>query len=244
MSTFIALIRLFAYLLRAQPQKRACIKLGKQGKIQERDELVNKLVLDWAKYMITLVGGKDTNLEIIGKENIPQNGASVFISNHQGYMDIPVMMVSAGIPVGFISKVEVLKVPLLSDWMKLMQCVFLNRTSPHQSIEAINKGVENVKAGYSMVIFPEGHRSKGKPMQEFRPGSFKLAFRSEVPIVPVTIEGTWHLFEEKKKPQSANIKITFHKPIPTAGLSKQEQALIPEQAKAIIRSALDENLPC
>ena len=119
-----------------------------------------------------------------------------------------------------------------------MQCVFLKRDSPKQSIEAMAKGVETVKQGYSLVIFPEGHRSKGGPVQKFKSGSFKLAFRSEVPIVPVTIDGTWHLFEEKRKPNPADIKITYHPPIQTKGLTKEEQQKLPETVQQIVESAL------
>jgi 1-acyl-sn-glycerol-3-phosphate acyltransferase len=102
----------------------------------------------------------------------------------------------------------------------------------------MKKAAETVKQGYSLVIFPEGHRSKGGPVQKFKSGSFKLAFRSEVPIVPVTIDGTWHLFEEKRKPNPADIKITYHPPIQTKGLTKEEQQKLPETVQQIVESAL------
>lgn len=233
-----ALSRCIWFLIKNQNKKRECLKLEKSGDIKGRDEKIRKLVPEWANYMIDLMGNHKATITVVGKENIPQDSAVVFIANHQGYMDIPVLLANSDKQMGFISKAEILKVPILSDWMKLMQCVFLKRDSPKQSIEAMAKGVETVKKGYSLVIFPEGHRSKGGPVQKFKSGSFKLAFRSEVPIVPVTIDGTWHLFEEKRKPNPANIKITYHPPIQTKGLTKEEQQKLPETVQQIVESAL------
>lgn len=238
MTLFGAFVRVAWYLIKNQKLRNQCRKLDKAGKIKERDELVNSLVPQWATYMIDLMGDRKSTITVFGKENIPQDKAVVFIANHQGYMDIPTLLASANKPMGFISKAEILKVPILSDWMKYMQCVFLKRKSPRQSVEAMKKAAETVKQGYSLVIFPEGHRSKGGPIAKFKQGSFKFAFRAEAPIVPVTLDGTWHLFEEKRGPNPGDIRVTFHKPINTAGLTKEEQQAIPEQVQAIVESAL------
>lgn len=233
-----ALVRIFWYLVKNLDKKKACEKLEKAGDLKARDEKIQELVPEWANYMIELMGNKKATVTVFGKENIPQDSAVVFIANHQGYLDIPVLLGYSNKQMGFIAKAEILKVPILSSWMKLMQCVFLKRNSPKQSIEAMAKGVETVKQGYSLVIFPEGHRSKGGPVQKFKSGSFKLAFRSEAPIVPVTIDGTWHLFEEKGKPNPGDIKLTFHPAISTKGLTREEQSAIPEKVQKIVESAL------
>ena len=122
--------------------------------------------------------------------------------------------------------------------MKLMKCVFLARKNPRQSVEAMHQGMENVKKGYSMVIFPEGTRSKGGPVKEFKPGSFKLAFQSSADIVPVTIDGTWKIYEEHKNIKPAKIKLTIHPVVKTEGLSKEELREIPAQVQKIVESAL------
>ncbi|MBQ0166456.1 MAG: 1-acyl-sn-glycerol-3-phosphate acyltransferase [Treponema sp.] len=237
--TFLgALIRTANYLLSKQKYKRQCLRLQKNGQIEERNALVNVHVPDWARYMVNLMGCKKSEVTVIGQENIPQDTAVVFIGNHQSYLDIPVMLGYSGKNLAFIAKAEILKVPVLSAWMKLMECVFMVRESPRQSVQAMNTAVENVKKGYSMMIFPEGHRSRSDEIKAFHPGSFKLAFRSEVPIIPVTIDGTWHLFEEKKRPQAAPITLTFHEPIPTAGLTREQQAAIPEKVFEIIKADL------
>lgn len=233
-----ALFRIAWYLIKNLDKKRECLKMEKAGDIAGRDAKIKELVPEWSNYMIDLMGNHKATVTVVGKENIPQDSAVVFIANHQGYLDIPVLLGKSDKQMGFISKAEILKVPILSTWMKMMQCVFLKRNSPKQSIAAMNKAVETVKQGYSLVIFPEGHRSKGGPVQKFKSGSFKLAFRSEAPIVPVTLDGTWHLFEEKGKPNPGDIKVTFHPPISTKGLTREEQSKIPEQVQKIVESAL------
>jgi 1-acyl-sn-glycerol-3-phosphate acyltransferase len=210
-------------------------KLDRAGRIAERDAIVVPRVLDWGKFVVGLSGAEVT---VTGEENIPTDTSVVFIGNHQGNFDIPLMLGYVNKPKAFISKIEVLKVPLLSDWMKLMQCTFLDRKDMRQSIRAMAEAVETVKRGYSLVIFPEGTRSKGGPVGEFKAGSFKLAFKAGVPIVPVTIDGSWRLFEETGKVKGGKVNITIHPPVPTAGLSKEETAAIPEAIRATIVAAI------
>ncbi len=233
-----AALKIAIYLIKHQKIKRQCFRLEKQGKLSDRDAIVQKYVPGWATYVIDLVGSKKTVVNVKGIENIPNEGNVVFVANHQGYLDIPLIISSSGRVMGFIAKYEILRIPLLSGWMKLMQCVFLKRKSPHQSVEAMNKAVDTIKKGYSLVIFPEGHRSRSNEIKEFHPGSFKLAFRSESPIVPVTIDGSYHLYEENKKPMPGTVNITFHPPVITAGLTRTQQNEIPDKVFNIIKAAL------
>ena len=233
-----AIFKTAIYLLKHQNIKRQCIRLEKQGKIAERDEIVQKYVPGWASYMIDLVGSKKAVINVKGTENIPKDGSVVFVANHQSYLDIPLIITGSQRVMGFIAKYEILRVPLLSDWMKIIQCVFLKRKSPHQSVQAMNKAVKTIKEGYSLVIFPEGHRSRCDEIKEFHHGSFKFAFRSEVPIVPVTIDGSFHLYEEHKKPMPGTVNLTFHPPIQTAGLTREQQNEIPDKVFNIIKADL------
>ncbi len=233
--TFIAIIKFFWYLLRQQPKKRLANRLDREGKIAERDILVNESVPAWARYVVSLAGG---TVEVIGTENIPADTAVVFIGNHQGDFDIPILLGFINKPKAFISKIEVLKVPMLGNWMRLMQCTFMDRKDMRQSVRAMQEAVDTVKKGYSLVIFPEGHRSKGGPVGEFKAGSFKLAFKSGVPIVPVTIDGSWRLLEDKGSLRKAHVRVTLHPAIPTEGLSRDEQTAMPEKIRDIIVSAL------
>lgn len=235
MNNFIAACKVAGYLVGSISSMRKAKKLDREGKIVERDNLVNAKVADWAQYMISLTG---STVEVVGEEHIPASGAVVFIGNHQGLFDIPILLGYIRKHKAFISKIEILKVPLLSTWMKFMQCTFLSRKDMRQSVRAMQEAVETVKKGYSLVIFPEGTRSRGGPVTEFKAGSFKLAFKSGVPIVPVTIDGSWRIYEEHQKLSKANVRVTVHPAIPTANLSREEAAEIPAKVQAIVAGAL------
>lgn len=233
--TIKVLFKVIVYMLKKQKTLKQVKKLEKEGKEQEVKEKIAPLVIDWAKYCVDVTG---STIEVTGIENVPADKSVVYIGNHQGIFDIPLLLGYIPYQKAFISKIEILKIPMISDWMKLMKCVFLARKNPRQSVEAMHQGMENVKNGYSMVIFPEGTRNKGGPVKEFKPGSFKLAFQSGADIVPVTIDGTWKIYEEHNKIKPANIKLTIHPVVKTEGLSKDELHEIPSQVQKIVESAL------
>lgn len=233
--TFFAFVRFFLYLILYIPKLAAVKKLERQGKIAERDEWVNRGVHDWARYVVGLAGG---TVEVRGEENVPQEGAVVFVGNHQGNFDIPILLGYIAKQKAFISKIEILKIPLLNDWMRLMQCTFIDRKSPRQSIKAMAEAVESVKKGYSLVIFPEGTRSRGKPVGEFKAGSFKLALKAGVPIIPVTMNGSWHLFEETGFMKPGTVRLTVHPPVETSNLGREDSEALAVQVKAIIEGGM------
>ncbi len=116
-----------------------------------------------------------------------------------------------------------------------MNCVFMDRSNPRAGLKAIQEGVAHLKEGYSQVIFPEGSRSRGEQMGEFKPGSFKLATKARVPIVPVTINGSYNIMESHGwtiKP--AVVEVSISQPIPTAGLTKEEIDELPDKVRHII----------
>ena len=177
---------------------------------------------------------------MFGEENIPKDRACVFVSNHQGIFDIHAMLGYTGLPIGLISKIENLKLPIIGAWMVAMDCVFIERGNPRNSLLQIKKAAEYVTGGLSMVIFPEGTRAKSDNLGEFKSGSLKLATKAKAPIIPVTINGTYKIFEaNNKRIRPANVTITFGEPIETAGLSKEEEALLLDKVVRVISSNLD-----
>lgn len=161
--------------------------LKESGEIAQADLIVNKIVKNWAKSLVLLSG---CEIKVIGEENIPKDKPVLFVSNHQGNFDIPILLGFIEKPKAFVAKEELEKFPLVSTWMKYMNCVFMNRNNSRESIKAINEGIKILKEGYSLVIFPEGTRSKDGNLGEFKAGALKLATKSGVSIIPVTIKGS------------------------------------------------------
>ena len=150
--------------------------LTSKGDIKRRDEYVYKVVYIWSRFIMTISGAK---VNVIGLENLPKDQTVLFISNHQSNFDIPLLLSSINISKGFIAKKELEKWPFISTWMKYINCIFMDRDNLRKSAESIVEGINLLKSGYSMVVFPEGTRSKGKPVDEFKGGSFKLATKSK-----------------------------------------------------------------
>lgn len=207
----------------------------KEG-VHKATEYAAECMYLWSKFTINTIG---MDIVVKGKENIP-DGPCVFMGNHTSILDIPVVFYSVGRHVGFVSKKEILKVPVLSYWLLKVKCIALDRENPRDAIRMINEGVKNLKDGYSMMIFPEGTRSlDGKPLL-FKKGSLKLATKAKVPIVPVTIDAAFTSFEESKKFKPSIVNVTFCKPIKTEGLTKEEEKTLSEDIRQIIISNLRE----
>ncbi len=207
---------------------------NKMPKNTYEDE-VNKIVRNWASSQIKASGIK---VNITGEENIPDTNV-VFISNHQGDFDVPLLIMYLKKNIGFLAKKELSNVPIIRKWMREIRCVFLDRKDVKQSLKAILESIEIIKDDYSLVIFPEGTRSKGPNINEFKEGSFKIATKTKVPIVPITINGSYKAFEKNHyfiKPTLVNI--TIHKPIETKDLSKEEISNLSENVKNIISSVI------
>ena len=165
------------------------IKLMRKKSPKEAEVYAFKRAQNIAKYVLKVT---KTSMEVSGIENIPKENC-VFIANHQAIFDGFALLAYINKPFGFIAKKEIKKIPLVSSWIKSIGSIYLNRESPRESIKAIQEGVEKINQGYSMMIFPEGTRSLKSKMNSFKKGSMKLAIKSKVAIVPITIDGTYNV---------------------------------------------------
>ncbi|AJH02211.1 1-acyl-sn-glycerol-3-phosphate acyltransferase [Clostridium beijerinckii] len=209
--------------------------LTNKGDIEGRKYFIHKVSHSWGKFIMKISGAK---INVIGLDNLPKDKTVLFVSNHQSNFDIPLLLSCIDIPKGFIAKKELEKLPLISTWMKYINCIFMDRDNLRKSAESIVEGVNLLKSGYSMVIFPEGTRSKGKSVDEFKSGSFKLATKSKCPIIPLTINGTYKLMEANNNAiKSADIELVIHPLIDVAALNKDELEKLPETVHSIISSA-------
>ena len=200
---------------------------------KEFDLYINKIASRWALGNVRRSGAK---FHIEGFENIPKDQAVVFVANHQGDFDIAVFLAYLPVPHGYVAKIEMLKVPLLRSWMKNMRCIFIDRNSIRQTAGVMLEGIKILKSGHSLVLFPEGTRSKSDTMSEFKAASFKLASKAKVPIVPVTINGTYRIMEANRGLiKSENVHVKIHPAIPT---ENADIAGLPEKVREVIAEGL------
>ena len=217
--------------------KEAIYQLRKEGKIEEE----KKLILDGQSRWIENAAPKlGMTFEVHGEENIPDHGPFMIYSNHQGFADIPatLWLMKDRFQLGYVAKEEWRKYPTLRDVVESTRSIFLVRENPKEAIKALSEAKELLDQGFNLVIFPEGHRSKRHQMGEFKAGAFKFAEKAKVPILPITIDGSYKLFEEKGSYQPCHIKITVHPLVHIEEMDKHEQKEAQAQIEETIRSAL------
>ena len=220
-STLFLLVYFFLGLLRRQ---------------QSQAKFLFWITRTWARQLVRLAGGR---VEVSGLENLPASGGMLFVSNHQGAFDIPLLLGYIPVLKGFVSKKENFRLPIVSVWMKLLHCIILDRKDLRQSARAIARGIRDLKAGRSLVIFPEGTRSKSGTLNRFKEGSFKLATRSGATIVPLTIDGSYRLLEGNRgRIGPGVVRLHVHAPVILAQLPAEKRNDPAEWVRGIIASRL------
>lgn len=208
------------------------------GKFNTRMRDISSLRIVQAELRIILwlTGAKVT---VIGKENIPEGETVLYVGNHRSYFDIVVSYIQCKNLTGYVSKDGLKKVPLLSFWMKRLYCLFLNREDIRQGLKTILAGIEQMKNGISMCIYPEGTRSQDDEMLPFKEGSLKLAEKSGCPIIPMAVTGTEQIFE-KHVPfiKPAHVILEYGKPIYPKELSKEEKKFLGAYTRGEIEKML------
>jgi 1-acyl-sn-glycerol-3-phosphate acyltransferase len=174
----------------------------------------------WARAVIFLTGCKIT---VLGRENIPKREGLCFVSNHGSIFDILLVLAYVGRPFGFIAKKELSYIPCINLWITLLGGFFIDRKNVRKAVRTIDKGIKRIKAGGCMIIFPEGHRSRGQGLLPFHPGSLKLATQAGAPIVPVALARSYDVFEKNYRVNSIPVGVSFGAPIPTADLPMEER---------------------
>ncbi|MDR2537022.1 MAG: 1-acyl-sn-glycerol-3-phosphate acyltransferase [Treponema sp.] len=197
--------------------------------------MIYKVAQGWALVLIKVIGCR---LTVRGQEHIPKTGGLCFVSNHASIFDILLILALVGRPVGFIAKKELALIPFLNIWIFLIGGLFIDRKNIRKAIRTINSGVQRIKRGSAMLIFPEGTRSRGHGLLPFKSGSFRLATQAGAPILPVAITGSYDVFEKNHRAVAADVSVTFAPPI-SANVQGDKRKEISDQAYEIISKLLE-----
>lgn len=178
-------------------------------------------IIRWAFGVCLFLSG--VKVTVLGEENVPADQAVLFVANHRSYFDILLTYVRMKRPTGFVAKKEMSRYPLLSNWMVNIHCLFLDRKDIKQGLQTILTGIEKLKNGISLFIFPEGTRNKtADTFLPFHGGSFKLAEKSGCPIVPIAINNAADIFEDHlPKIRKTHVVMEFGEPVYPNELDKE-----------------------
>lgn len=195
----------------------------------------SKAIVGWGFRCIGHIAG--AKVIVRGQENIPTDTAVLYVGNHRSFFDIVLTLSFFPRVTGYVAKKEMNKVPILRLWMKSIHCLFLDRKNIKEGLKTILAGVEEVKNGYSLCIFPEGTRNKvNDTFLPFHEGSFKIAEKGGVPIIPMTVVNSAAVFEDHlPRVKKATVIIDFGTPIYPAQLDKETRKSMSTYVSGIIQ---------
>lgn len=188
----------------------------------------------WARLfcILTLV-----RVTVTGRENIEQKQSYVFVANHQGAYDIFSIYGYLGHNFRWMMKKSLEKIPLVGYSCKVSGHIMVDRSSPGAVRRTLETAEKQLQGGMSVVVFPEGARTLDGNIHSFKKGAYFLATEFKLPVVPITIDGSYSVMPRTSKiPHWGHIKLTIHEPIFPSADGHNLAELMEKSRQAIISS--------
>lgn len=163
----------------------------------------------WLKKAVSRLGYK---IEVNGLENLQNHDVIYFVSNHQGILDPAVIIATCPYPMTFISKDSNGNIPIIKDWINILEVILFDRDDRASSIKMLREVSRQLENKRNILVFPEGTRSKSYNMNSFKDGALQPAYSSKATIIPITVNNTFAL--EKNDKTKDTVSIMYGKPIP------------------------------
>ena len=234
----IIALMLFLYLLLGIPVLLVEWIIGKFNQ-EAKDYSCLRMVQTAIKLMLKVAG---VRLTVIGEENVPKDQAVLYIGNHRSYFDILLTYSRCPRLTGYVAKAEMLRYWFLRDWMKALYCLFLDRKNIKAGLKTILEGIEYIKRGISICIFPEGTRNRTDEMLPFKEGSMKIAEKTGCPIIPMAITNSAEIFENHLPfIRPCHVILEYGTPILPNELTKEEKKFLGSYTQNQIQEMLNKN---
>lgn len=167
----------------------------------------------WSRRLVERAG---IVIETRGREHITTGQTYVVMSNHQSHYDIPVLFQALAIPIRMVAKAELFRIPIFGQAMLDSGFIEVDRANRRRALESIKLAGRRIREDHlSIWIAPEGTRSRDGSLGEFKTGGFHLAREAGVPILPVTIDGTWrvHRSGDRRVHRGRSVRVVIHAPL-------------------------------
>ena len=205
--------------------------------LSRRPEIVFRLGRLWARLHLRVMG---VHPEYAGLQHAAGRQPRIFLANHLSTLDIWVIAPALPDTTRFVAKRSLFWIPVLGQAMATAGFIPIDRKDRVRALRSLARAVETVRRGASMILFPEGTRSRGGKLAPFKKGAFHLALEAGVPIVPVAISGTGRVVKPRSIVVSPGpVRVTFAPPIDTASLRTEDLDAIMARVRAEIAMRLD-----
>lgn len=172
----------------------------------------------WARVLMWAAGAK---MRVEGLENIDPNRAYIVVSNHQSLMDIPALVAALPLHLTIVAKKELFKIPIFAQGMRGFGILEIDRSNREKAIETLKQAAQiALDKNISILAFPEGTRTNGK-LRPFKKGPFMLALDAHLPILPVSVIGTYDISPQRSMMihSGKQVVVRVHSPIDIDGYS-------------------------
>jgi 1-acyl-sn-glycerol-3-phosphate acyltransferase len=202
-------------------------------------ERVDERLQAWSRALLRYA---EIELEVRGRENWKPGAPYVVMSNHPSNYDIPVLFQVVPGPLRMVAKTELFRVPIWGRAMRVSGFVEIDRKRRERAFQSLRVAGQRLASGLVVWIAPEGTRSRTGELLPFKKGGFVVAEQMQVPIVPVSIQGTREVLPPGsfKLRTGRKVTVTFHPPIPCPAQGGREEWM--RQVRAAIQSGLSPEL--
>lgn len=170
-----------------------------------------------------------------GLQKVTPGRGCIFVGNHRSFIDILAAYVILPGDLRFLGKKEIFRIPMVSFALKTMGMIEVDRSNHEAATQSIARAAKELAAGRSIVLFPEGTRSRQKDMLPFKKGAFVLAIQTQAPIVPFTILGAEPILRPgTMQLYPGTVRIVIHEPIETKGMTIEDRGDLLEKARRVI----------
>lgn len=181
-------------------------------------------------------------VKVKGRENLDKSQSYVFVSNHQGAFDIFLIYGFLGRNFKWMMKRQIRQIPFVGMACEYSHQIFVDKRGPSKIKETYDRARETLSGGMSVVVFPEGARTFTGHMGVFKRGAFMLADELQLPVVPLTINGSFHVMPRMRDCRWVTwhpLRLTIHEPIYPIGQGKENVVNVEQKSYEVVMAALD-----
>lgn len=194
----------------------------------------------WARSILFVSG---IHVHVNGLENLNVDGSCILMPNHQSNFDIPVLLGCLPIQFRWLAKAELFKIPIFGRGMRGCGYISIDRSNRKSAFQSLAEAAAKIRNGVSVLIFPEGTRSRDGRILPFKKGGFVLSVDAGVPIVPIVIFNTWSIMpKDRLRIRTQSVRMDILAPIPTSGYTRKTKDDLMNSVRNTICNAFEENV--
>jgi len=197
---------------------------------------IERIIRTWARLLVAAAGIelRTENLDVIRRDQ-----RYVLIANHSSYFDVPVILAAVRQPVRFMAKASLFRIPIFGWALARAGFIPIDRKNRRTAVKSFELAAERIRKGDTIVVFPEEGRSRERAMKPFQRGAFLLAMKSEHPIVPLALQGTYDVYSATARWITPGVvTVRAGTPIATTGLSLRDKDTLLRESRAQIHAML------